>query len=275
MKQKKVTTVVLFSVLCIVVLIVNWPIITMILNSFKSKLELDSTSSIWPINFTLENYEFVTTRANIMIYFKNSFYVSGVSMLVSIFVASLAGYAISRYRSLSLSLFSKSLLMLQMFPIILVLIPIFILFKYLQLIDTHFSIILLYITGNLPFAIWMFKGFIDSIPKELEEASWIDGCSRFGSMVRIILPISGPGIAAIAIFSFLGSWNEFIIANIFLKSRELLTMSVGLQQFIQQYETDWGKLTAYSTLGMIPVLLMLLFLQKYMVQGSIAGSVKG
>lgn len=265
----------LFLSLLLIVFLVNLPIIMMVLNSFKSNTEILSSKQILPIHYTLENYHNLNSTSKFWQQFKNSAIVSLFGTGLSIIIAAFAGYAVSRYRSRFISSFSNALLMLQMFPAILVLIPLFIMFRNFNLIDTYFSVILLYLVANLPFAIWMYKGFFDSIPKELEEAAWIDGCTKLQSFVKIVLPVSAPGVAAVAIFSFLFTWNEYLIASVFLRSEDAMTIPVGLQLFMQQYAADWGSLTAASTLALLPVFIFFLFVQKYMIYGSVAGSVKG
>jgi ABC-type glycerol-3-phosphate transport system permease component len=265
----------LFLSLLLMVIIINLPIITMVFNSFKSNGEILVSKKILPIHYTLENYKNLNSTSKFWEQFKNSAIVSLYGTGFSIIIAAFAGYAVSRYRSRFISSFSSALLMLQMFPAILVLIPLFIMFRNMHLVDTYFSVILLYLVANLPFAIWMYKGFFDSIPKELEEAAWIDGCTRLQSFIRIVLPVSAPGVAAVAIFSFLFTWNEYLIASVFLRSEGSMTIPVGLQMFMQQYAADWGSLTAASTLALLPVFIFFLFVQKYMIYGSVAGSVKG
>jgi ABC-type glycerol-3-phosphate transport system permease component len=265
----------LFFVLLLITFLVNLPIITMILNSFKSNGEIMSSKLILPVHFTFENYINLWKTSKFGLQFKTSAIVSLYGTGLSIIIAALAGYAVSRYRSRFISTFSSTLLMLQMFPVILVLIPLFIMFRNFHLVDTYFSVILLYLVSNLPFAIWMYRGFFDSIPKDLEEAAWIDGCTRLQSFIRVVLPISAPGVAAVAIFSFLFTWNEYLIASVFLRSEGTMTIPVGLQLFMQQYASDWGSLTAASTLALMPVFIFFLFVQKYMIYGSVAGSVKG
>ncbi len=261
--------------LAIIALIANFPVITVILNSLQSTSDIMSSSSIFPTHFTLANYVSIAVQSNFMTFFKNSLIVALTGTLVSVVIAGLAGYAMSRFRVRFLRVYGSSLLALQMFPVILVLIPLFVLFRIAGLIDTYWSVILLYITGNMPFAIWMYRGFFDSIPKELEESSWIDGCSRLESFWRIALPLSGPGVAAVGIFSFLFSWNEYLIAMVFLRNNARMTIPVGLQLFMQQYQTDWGSLFAAATVAMLPPLLFSFFAQKYMVYGAVAGAVKG
>ncbi|WP_134703869.1 carbohydrate ABC transporter permease [Ammoniphilus sp. YIM 78166] len=274
-KYKNLKKWILFVSLSIISFLVNLPIITMMLNSLKSNSEILSSKKIFPQQITFENYQILHEKTLFWTQFKNSLIVAFYGTLFSIIIAAFAGYAISRFRSLFITGFARSLLMLQMFPIILVLIPLFIMFRNLGLINTYFTVILLYITVHLPFSIWMYKGYFDAIPKELEEAALIDGCSRLQSFFRIILPISGPGIAAVAIFSFLFSWNEYLIASVFLRHEQLMTIPVGVQLFMQQYATDWGSLTAAATLTMLPVFVFFLFVQKYFISGSVAGSVKG
>jgi len=277
MKPKRTRTARLLRtiLLAFIALIANFPVLTVILNSLRSTNEIMASSSIIPTHLTLGNYVTIVVQSNFLIFFRNSLIVALSGTFVSIIVAGLAGYAMSRFHSKFLRVYGSSLLALQMFPAILVLIPLFVLFRIAGLVDTYWSVILLYITGNLPFAIWMYRGFFDSIPKELEESSWIDGCSRLQSFMKIALPLSGPGVAAVGIFSFLFSWNEYLIAMIFLRNNARMTIPVGLQLFMQQYQTDWGSLFAAATLAMLPPLLFSFFAQKYMVYGAVSGAVKG
>jgi multiple sugar transport system permease protein len=162
-----------------------------------------------------------------------------------------------------------------MFPIILALIPLFLLFRPLGLIDHPLSVIIVYAVLNLPFVTWMARSYFDTIPRELEEAALIDGCSHFGAFFKVVLPLSGPGLAAVSIFAFLLAYNEFFVANVFLRSTQAMTLPVGIQMFLQQFSTDWGGLTSAATLTMIPTLILFLFVQKYITHGAIAGGVKG
>jgi ABC-type glycerol-3-phosphate transport system permease component len=155
------------------------------------------------------------------------------------------------------------------------LIPLFIIFRTMNLIDNHLSAILAYTTANLPFSIWLLKGFFDSIPDDIEQAGMIDGCSRFGTFWRLVLPVSMPGVSTVAIFTFINAWGEFTVASVLLRSDALATMTLGLQKFKLQFSTDWPSLMAASTLCTLPTLCFLVFAQKYLIRGLSAGSVKG
>lgn len=257
-------------------LMVDFPILFVILNSFKSTSEIMmGTTALLPKEFTLMNYSAMFMRSDMPMYLVNSLIVTGIGTTLSIIVSAMAGFIISRYNFILVKGYSNFLLMMQMFPLILSLIPLFILFRNVDIINTRLSVISIYLTISLPFATWMFKGFFDSIPKELEQAAWIDGYSKVQAFVKIVLPISGPGIVAVAIFSFLLCWNEYMIANIFLRKNELMTIPVGIQMYIQQFSTDWGGMFAAATTAMIPAFVIFIFFQKYIVSGVAAGGVKG
>jgi ABC-type glycerol-3-phosphate transport system permease component len=165
--------------------------------------------------------------------------------------------------------------MLQLFPAILLLIPLFVIFTALNLVDTLLGCILAYTTTNLAFSIWMIKGFMDSIPFDLEEAGMIDGCTQFMAFLRIIIPVSMPGISTVGIFTFINSWGEYTLASILLRSDKNITLTLGLQKFVLQFTADWPALMTASTIATIPTILFLAFAQKYLVRGMSAGAVKG
>jgi ABC-type glycerol-3-phosphate transport system permease component len=265
----------LFVIVLAIALVINGPIIFMIINSFQTTEQMLISKSILPEKYTVANYEFLLARTSYLRFFSNSVLISAISTILTVIAAAFAGYALSRYRNRPVKAYSRILLMVQMFPIIMALIPLFVIFRTLGLIDHPLSVIIIYTTVHLPFATWMFRAFFDSIPRELEEAALVDGCSRISAFFRIVLPLSGPGIAAVAIFSTLFSYNEFFIASIFLRSEAQMPVPVGVQMFMQQYATDWGSLMAAATLTMIPTFLFFMFAQKYMVHGGLAGGVKG
>ncbi len=257
-----------------IVLVINLPIILLMLNSFQTTEQMLISHSLIPSTFSLENYAGLS-RTPFLRYLVNSMGTAVGATLFSVAAAVLAGYALSRFRNGLLSIYSTALFAVQMFPIILALIPLFMLFKLLGLINSPLSVIIVYSVVNLPFATWMSRSYFDSIPRELEEAALIDGCGHLGAFVRIVLPLSGPGIVAVSIFAFLFSYNEFFVANVFLRTAESMTLPVGIQMFLQQYSTDWGSLMAAATITLLPTLVLFLFVQKFITHGIVAGGVKG
>jgi len=265
----------LFGVMCVLVIAIDLPIITMILNSFRSTEEILSSNTIVPKAPSLVNYLYVSERTSFWRYLINSLIMAGGGMALSIVAATLAGYVLSRFRSRVLSAYTRGLFLVQMFPILLALIPLFILFRTLNLVNTYYSVIILYTVAQLPFATSLFRSFFDGIPHDLEEAAKIDGASRLQAFGLVVLPLAGPAIAAVAIFAFLFSYNEYLVAAVFLRREDLFTIPLGIQQFTQQYGTDWGSLMAAATMAMLPTFVLFLFIQKYMMYGAIGSGVKG
>jgi ABC-type glycerol-3-phosphate transport system permease component len=264
-----------FAVLAIITVAVNLPVILMVLNSFQTTEQLTTTRHLIPEHPTLANFVYLSGRTKFWTYLTNSLIVSGGATVLSVVAATLAGYALSRYKGRLLIVYARALFVVQMFPIILALIPLFILFRDIDLINSPISVIIVYSVVQLPFATWMARSFFDTIPRELEEAALVDGCTPFGTFLRIVVPLSGSGIAAISIFSFLFSYNEFFVANIFLRDDDAMTLPVGITMFMQQYATDWGSLMAAATVTLVPTFILFLGVQKYVAYGAVSGGVKG
>jgi multiple sugar transport system permease protein len=254
---------------------VNLPIILMMLNSLQPTQAILAREHFIPPDPNLDNYRKLLLTTPYLTYLKNSLITAAGSTVFSLTCAVFAGYALSRFRNRLMDIYATGLFAVQMFPIILALIPLFLLFRPLGLIDHPLSVIIVYAVLNLPFVTWMARSYFDTIPRELEEAALIDGCGHFGAFFKVVLPLSGPGLAAVSIFAFLLAYNEFFVANVFLRSTQAMTLPVGIQMFLQQFSTDWGGLTSAATLTMIPTLILFLFVQKYITHGAIAGGVKG
>lgn len=265
----------LFALMVAIVTVINFPLIVVVLNSFQTTGQIMSSRSIFPSTFTLANYEFLWNKTPFLTFLWNSVVVSGGSTIIGLVCAALAGYALSRYRGRVLSGYGQGLFIVQMFPIILALIPLFVLFRILGLINNPTPVVVVYTVVHLPFATWMAKAFFDTIPRDLEEAALVDGCTPVQALIRIVLPLSGPGMAAVAIFSFLFSYNEFFVASVFLRDPDTMTVPVGVQMFIQQFSTDWGSLMAAATLTVIPTFVLFLLVQKWIVYGAVGTGVKG
>ncbi|MBW0000296.1 MAG: carbohydrate ABC transporter permease [Verrucomicrobia bacterium] len=259
----------------VIIFIVDFPILTVALNSFRTTENILSSRSILPVQPTLANYAYVSTRTHFWAFLVNSAVVASLSTVLGIVLAGLAGFALSRFRARILGSYNQMLLLVQMFPLILAIIPLFIFFRRLGLVNSFLPVVLVYTVTQLPFATWMLRSYFDSIPRDLDEAAIVDGASPMRAFVQIILPLTLPGIAAVSIFSFLFSYNEFFISSVFLRDENRMTMPVGIQSFMQQYGTDWGSLMASATLGMIPTLILFFCIQRYMVSGATAGAVKG
>jgi multiple sugar transport system permease protein len=264
-----------YAVLIVLILLVNLPFLSMLGTSLKSRAESLSSLRLFPNRIDFGNFRYVIFRTSYARNILNSLIVAGTSTITCVVLASLGGYALSRFRSKLFSAYSFFLLVVQMFPLILLLIPLFIVFNTTKLIDTLLSVILSYTAVNLPFSIWMLKGFFDTIPFELEESALIDGCSRFDSFRLVLLPVSMPGLSTVAIFTFINGWNDYLLASIFLRSDQVKTLTIGLRVFTEQFTTDWSYLMAASTIASIPTLIFLVFAQKYLIRGLTAGSLKG
>ncbi len=181
----------------------------------------------------------------------------------------------SRWRFRGRALYGNTLLVVQMFPGVMLAIPLFLVLTNYGLIDTLWALLVTYLTFALVTSVWMLKGYFDGIPREIEEAALIDGANRLQVLWKIILPLSGPGITTVAVFVFLLAWNEFFFAYVFLASADNYTLSLGMYSFIQQFTTQWGNIMAAGTLTTIPVLVFFFVLQRTLTRGLIAGAMKG
>lgn len=253
------------------------PILSMLGTSIKTPADTLSTTSLFPAPSAVYfgNFATVLSESGFGRNIWNSFFVSMMSTLVCVVAAASAGYSISRFKGPAFALFVALMLLLQMLPSMLVMVPVFLIYKGLGINNTHLGLILCYSTASLTFSIWMLKGFFDSVPFEVEESAMIDGCSQFSSFLRIILPVSTPGLATVAIFSFVRSWNEYMMARILIQADNLKTINLGLQKFVQEYLVDWARLSAGAVIATVPTILFLMFAQKYLVQGLTSGAVKG
>lgn len=225
--------------------------------------------------FTLENYATVFSQTAIGTWLGNSFLVSLVTVVIAVVVAAPAGYVLSRGRGRLVSGYSLGLFVIQSLPVITSVIPLFILFANLGLVDSLGGVIILYVGGTLSVATWMMAAYFDSIPMALEEAAWMDGCSVFTGFLRIVLRNSLPGILSTAIFSFLLAWNDYLVAVVFLRSEQNYTLPIGLQTFFQQNQTDWGPVMTVAVVMMLPPILIFALLNRYFSVGGIGGSLAG
>lgn len=275
MKTKQTRETILFSIIVILLIcLINIPLFVMVMTSLKPTDEVMQVSKLFPSHLSLENYNLALTQTSFALNIYNSIVNAGLVVVIITILAAMTGYALSRYRSRFFRVYSRTLFMLYIFPGMLVLLPLFTMFQTFHLVDTRGGIVLAYLASLMPFSIWMAKGFFDGIPFEIEEAAMIEGASQFRSFLAIVMPLSVPGLAAVAINAFVSCWKEYMMANILLRSDAMKPITVGLTIFVQQFTTEWGGLLAGATLSTIPVVFFLAFAQKYIVQGLTAGAVK-
>jgi multiple sugar transport system permease protein len=256
------------------------PMVWMLLTSVKSQFAALQFPPEWiPRSPTLANYTvLLSPRTDIgrdfLRYTLNSVWISCASTALGVAVAVPAAYAFSRFRFPGRNLLFYGVLLRNMFPAVVFLMPLFILMRWLGLVDTQASLILTYLTFGLPLSIWLLKGFFDNIPVQLEQAARIDGASRFRAFLLIVVPLSSPGIIATSIYSFILAWNEYVYALTFLNDKSKLTLAIGLQRFFTEYATNWPGLMAASFIMSVPVVALFLVLQKYFVRALTEGAVK-
>lgn len=264
------------ALLCYLVFLA-FPLLWLISTAFKSPQELGSVHPTWlPKHPTLDNFRTAFDEQPLLHSALNSLMIAGVAAVVSVAVAVPAAYVMVRFRSAVSRAGTGWVLVSQMFPLVLIIIPLFMVLKGLHLIDSRFGLGLVYVVWTLPFALWMLQGYVKAVPVSLEEAAAIDGCSRARALRSVVLPLLAPGLVATLMFSFVTAWNEFFFALVLLKSPEKQTMSVILTHFLgAEGAADLGPLAAASVLATIPSLLFFALLQKRLVGGMLTGAVKG
>jgi arabinogalactan oligomer/maltooligosaccharide transport system permease protein len=261
---------VLFSIIAV------YPVSQILTISLRPADRLLSTSlEIIPSNGTLDNYRALFTERPFLTWLLNSTYVAFVVTLTGVVFASTAGYAFSRFQFIGKKFGLLSLLVTQMFPATMLLLPMYIMLVNLHLINSYLGIIIMYSATALPFCVWQMKGFYDTIPRSLEEAGRIDGCNQFQTFYRIILPLASPALVITALFSFMASWTEYVVAAQILQDTELWTLPLGLKSFESNMGSEWGLYGAASMIVTIPVVVLFLSLSRWLISGLTLGSVKG
>jgi ABC-type glycerol-3-phosphate transport system permease component len=266
--------VVLYAISGAVALVCLIPVAWLVKTSFESReFVRDAQIQFWPIQPTLENYLDVITNPHAIMgrSMLNSLIVALLSTLLNVALTASAGYAMSRFEFKGKLVFGAYLLLLYMIPRTLMFIGIFIMLARLHLINNLMGLVITYAAGGIPLSTWWLKGYFDAVPVEIEEQGMIDGCGRLGALWRLVVPLALPGVAAVAIFQFIESWNEFMMALAIIQSPELRTLPTQIVYFMGFQRTDWGPTMAFSVIVAIPAIIMFAFTQRNLVSGLMSG----
>lgn len=254
-----------------------FPFVWMVISAFKPKNEIRvKDPSFWIANPTIENFKNVLVKHDFIVYVKNSLIVSIAACALSLVIAILAGYVFSRfYRMRMVKASNLAMLISQMIPGVLLLVPLYMVMRNLGVLNSHLSLILAYTTFVIPLCTFMLSAAFDSIPISLEEAAQLDGCSRISTIVRVLLPIMVPNLVSVGLYAFITAWNEFMFGYIFISEARFRTITPAIMLFKGANTIDWGGIMAASVIAVLPVTLIFLFLQRYFMSGLMAGAVKG
>lgn len=276
MKRKaRRSTMIAYLFLALVCLYNIMPFVWMVFTSFKTEKEAYAIPpTFWPRKLTTEAYAQVLLWTNFPRYFLNSTIISLGTALLSTFIGSLAGYGFSRFMFRGRATLIGIILASQMLPGVLLVGPYFKMLAKLGLYNTYPGLILAFTSITLPFSTWMLKGFIDTVPEELDQAALIDGCTRFGAYLRVILPVIAPGMVATMIFAFLLAWGDLLWVLVLTSGDRMATVTLGLSRLVTQFRIIWPQLMAGSVVGALPPVILYLILQNYLVEGLTAGALK-
>lgn len=253
-----------------------FPLYWILITSFKTPGAIFSYPlTYWPEEFSVINYVTLFQKTNFGTYVVNSLIVATAAATIATFISMLSAYVLARFEFRSKSAVLMAFLVTQMIPTFIALGPLYLLMVRLNLVDNRFGLTLIYVAVSIPFCTIMLRGFFANIPDALEEAAMIDGCSRFGALFRVIVPIMKPGIVAAFIFNFVNSWNELFLSVTLMNKDENKTIPTALNGFISSFNIDWGSMSAAAVLTILPTMVLFAFASRYIVQGLTAGAVKG
>jgi probable ABC transport system permease protein len=263
-------------VLILYLAFVIFPIYWMIITSFKYNTEIINAQKLtyFPEQVTLENYGQLFAMYDYGNMLKNSLIISFSSGFCVTMLSIFGGYGLARYKFKTKTLLLLFFLVTQMIPGILVIIPLYIIFSKMNIVNTRLSLFIFYLISNLPFCVITMRSFFERIPYTLEEAATVDGCTKLQTLRKIVLPVMFPGIVAVFVFAFIGAWNELIAGTIFINTPHFWTIPIGLKSLIGKYDVKWGVLTAGGVLALLPTAIMFAVMQRFVVEGLTAGAVK-
>jgi multiple sugar transport system permease protein len=271
--QRTLLNTAIYGLLVLAIVIMCFPLAWMLSVSFRPNVEVTSIPPAWlPKEWTLQGYRKFFESARYTRVFFNSIFISVVVTLLSLTLGALAAYALARFRFLGQRAVLMFLIITQMFPLVLLCIPYFRVFITLGLYDTLTSLIIAYLTFTLPFCILMLRSYFLNIPRDMEDAAMVDGCSRVGAIARILFPLSYPAFIGAGIYTFLLAWNEFLFAAVLIESWENRVLTMAIYSLMAEFVTDWNTMMAFSVLASLPLVVAFIFLQRYMIQGMTGGA---
>lgn len=272
----KVGTVIVYILLSVAVVVALFPLAWVASTSFKPGNEVFSNPPYWiPKVPTLKNYIMVLTESSIPRAFLNSMIVGGISTFISLILGGSAGYAFARFKFRGSKALSLFMLISQMLPLTVLMIPMYYMGNAVGLVDTKLGLAIAHLAISMPLVTWMAKGYFKGIPKEIEEAAIMDGCTTMQMLTKILIPLLKPALAATGIYAFISSWNEFAIANVPTRSETSRTVPLALSEFASFYRVDWGQTMAAAMIITLPIIIVFMLVQKQFVEGLASGAVKG
>ena len=273
----RLTKLITYILLTMISLVCVFPFLWMVITALKPETEVrQAVPSLIIHQPTIENLLKVLFDTGFVKYMRNSFVVASAATVLSMIIAVMAGYVLSRYyKRRIVKLSNVGMMISQMIPGVLLLVPLYITMQKIGLLESYFSLILAYTTFVIPLCTFMMSSFFDTVPIELEEAAEMDGCNKFTTIVRVILPLSVPSLVSTGLYAFINAWNEFMFGYVFLSTDKYRTITPAIMLFKGANITDWGGLMAASVIAVIPVTFIFLFLQRYFLEGLMSGSVKG
>jgi multiple sugar transport system permease protein len=275
-RKKRSTKILLWVFIAFLLVAFLFPIYWMFIGSLKDNSVLMKTPpQLYPTFQTVENYKTVLTNAKYLRYILNSLIVATGTVVIDLVLATLAGYSLSRYRYPGRKAIMILLLSAQIFPVVVIIISLYTFFRKLNLMNSYLGLMLADVAMSLPLSVWMLMSFVDSVPKSLDEAAHIDGCSRYMTLQLIVMPLMKPGMLAVGIYAFLQSWDDYMLGLVIMTKTTMKTLPVGIAEtFMGEFGFDYAGMMTISVVASLPVLLLFLVFQKYMVAGLTGGAVK-